>query len=837
MTLVYDEKYIVLITGKDENHIIDKGLSEKVVLKKSFESIFLYFLEKGNIDLIESQNHNSPIKVLDRFFLFLPSNDPDKATLIISCFFDFISKYYDHLITIERNFLNIRYLLDYLIKKQKKDNPLILDFGCGIGLSAKIGEEYWVKGINVSLIGFDISKPMRSLANRAGLKTINEQGLLKLKDNSLDGIFASYAFHFIQQTDIFKLLWNKLRIGGCIIGNFHKNISVTKVLNAIKELNGDIQLVEENEHGSIYVFRKQNHLFIDFINAKNYLLDNDITVDDDLIPILIRNNILTEFLYNEQALILKNDLELLLNFFRNIISATWIHSETELYPNQYKIVTPGLIVIFKKTNSVNLSPSTISLLKNILCNYSTNNLEIDSTPITLDAAITIDIKYAELINYFKSHIKLIKNIDESRASIFANTASYMGSKKTLRSFIVESISNHINKNYAILDIMCGSGAVSGALAMEWHTHVSDAMKFCEILATVQGGGFNVEKANKLIEFIKIECAENLESLKKIFKKEIAIEDEIFHSEITDELIKKYSAFCDIFPSTEDKNSLARNLYNEAKGNKSHFPYSLFTCLYSNLYLGVAQAIELDSVRYAINKIPSEADRKWALGALIATLSALSNNYGGHFAQPKYDDISNLSTKEIYNLIEKRVLSIKNEFIIRLREFALESQTNNSFEIRTFEGPWQNALKKERAESKDKNTIVYLDAPYTREEYSRYYHLFETLVNYDYPPFSGKGRIADKKSGNRFRSDFFTRNTDKLKSVYTEIILAILNSGFLCAWSYSDNASVPCVEILYEIGSKINCSFSSYATPYTHQAQGGKKAKKIKEILIVMRPNN
>jgi adenine-specific DNA-methyltransferase len=46
-------------------------------------------------------------------------------------------------------------------------------------------------------------------------------------------------------------------------------------------------------------------------------------------------------------------------------------------------------------------------------------------------------------------------------------------------------------------------------------------------------------------------------------------------------------------------------------------------------------------------------------------------------------------------------------------------------------------------------VIYADPPYSRAQYSRYYHILETLVLYDYPVVSGKGRYREA----RFHTDF------------------------------------------------------------------------------------
>jgi adenine-specific DNA-methyltransferase len=57
-----------------------------------------------------------------------------------------------------------------------------------------------------------------------------------------------------------------------------------------------------------------------------------------------------------------------------------------------------------------------------------------------------------------------------------------------------------------------------------------------------------------------------------------------------------------------------------------------------------------------------------------------------------------------------------------------------------------------AEENASPAVIYADPPYTDDHYSRYYHLWETLVLYDYPTVSGKGQYRP----DRFASPFSLR---------------------------------------------------------------------------------
>ena len=131
--------------------------------------------------------------------------------------------------------------------------------------------------------------------------------------------------------------------------------------------------------------------------------------------------------------------------------------------------------------------------------------------------------------------------------------------------------------------------------------------------------------------------------------------------------------------------------------------------------------------------------------------------------------------------------------------------------------------------------MYLDAPYTREEYSRYYHLLETLVRYKYPDSIGVGRVPSKIVGGRFQSEFFTRSSERLVNALCSVILSVLERGWVCAWSYSDRGGVAIPRIVDEVRRGISCDVRSYAAPYTHKALGARRAKPVVEYVVVFCP--
>lgn len=217
-----------------------------------------------------------------------------------------------------------------------------------------------------------------------------------------------------------------------------------------------------------------------------------------------------------------------------------------------------------------------------------------------------------------------------------------------------------------------------------------------------------------------------------------------------------------------------------------------------------QCIQLDSLRYAVDQFSGE-ERLWALGILVVTVYQVSSGHANHFAQPK-----KITENNITDILIKRQKSAYHEFSKRLICLSEESESTAN-EIKLLPGPWKNALDY-AVDSISGEKIVYLDAPYKRDEYSRYYHVLETMVKYDYPSSELKGQIRSKRLKERFATEFFTKNSHTVEKILVDVIIAILSSDMKCAWSYSDNGDASIINVISNVLAQTACKV--YTELYT-----------------------
>lgn len=494
-------------------------------------------------------------------------------------------------------------------------------------------------------------------------------------------------------------------------------------------------------------------------------------------------------------------------------------------------ISKDTVLIYEISDSCKTVPAFI---RNILYIETSEESERSlSTQYEL-LGITIVTTNKKVGQYIENALYRKHQLDRIKSSSFANSSSYMGTKRKLVGFIVEAMYPHCNIESVYLDLMCGSGAVSNALAQMGEVYASDAQEFCGLLAKIQGAGYNQNRASKIIKEIFEHYKENLVLLEKKFSKELQEEDDIFHMNIgeKEKMFNRYVSFIESYKLYSSTSICPDSVVEEIdirKRENSKRPYCLFTYYYANVFFGVAQCIQLDSIRYAIDQLDDKEDREWALGVLIVVTSAVATTFGGHFAQPKRLDLAGVE-----NFVVQRSKSAWLEFSKRMLTIASESE-RYMYAINVVKGPWEDALSYFKHDTK--NLVVYLDAPYKREEYSRYYHVLETMAKYDYPESENKGRMRSKKKGERFSTEFFSKTEEKVEGVFEKVIGSILNMGASCVWSYSDNGIVSLKRIIAKITEKYDCEVFLYSIPHKHLVHGktvrdGKARMSVIEYCVV-----
>ncbi|MBO9714255.1 DNA adenine methylase [Sphingomonas sp.] len=174
--------------------------------------------------------------------------------------------------------------------------------------------------------------------------------------------------------------------------------------------------------------------------------------------------------------------------------------------------------------------------------------------------------------------------------------------------------------------------------------------------------------------------------------------------------------------------------------------SLFTRQYADTFFGLRQALEIDAIVEAVRgytptALMEDAER-WLMIALGRTMLRVSTTTG-HFAQFLSPKLNNFRTfqRQRRRMIWQEWLE-SNEEMQPVGDDIWRSQ-NRSFNEDAL------TLLPRLVSEKMKPSVIYADPPYTNDQYSRYYHVLETLFLYDYPSTSGAGVYRDGRFVTKF----------------------------------------------------------------------------------------
>lgn len=420
------------------------------------------------------------------------------------------------------------------------------------------------------------------------------------------------------------------------------------------------------------------------------------------------------------------------------------------------------------------------------------------------------------------------------STAFSRSVSYLGSKQPILDFVIEVISRYSNSNSKFLDLMCGSGVVGAATSRLLCTaYVSDALEFCSNIAISISNSLPNSEIPIIVDQLSQQYDKNVFTLNELLGDWLSREAELFVSD-PNLVLKSYQEFVSNFPRYPKIVSDSWNptsFVDDARLNVLKLPYGLITSYFANAYFGVRQSVDLDSIRYAIERINVDSTvKRHLLGVLIITASRMASNYGGHFAQPRFIDPNSITDRNIGRLFDLRARSVWHEFQFRLEVLSRKTE-DNPRSLMTIAGPWQSALA-EFDKLASEGGIVYVDPPYTREEASRYYHVLETLTQYSYPDSTGRG-LAPKKGSNRFSSEFFTRSKERFSNSIVSLLTTALNSGHIVLWSFANNALCTVPEIVSKLEFE-DLSIQSFFTWHQHRGQGKGKHRSVQEFIIAIR---
>jgi adenine-specific DNA-methyltransferase len=344
--------------------------------------------------------------------------------------------------------------------------------------------------------------------------------------------------------------------------------------------------------------------------------------------------------------------------------------------------------------------------------------------------------------------------------------SYMGTKRELAPTVVEVIDTA--QPGTVLDVFSGMCSVAEALAPKRQVWTNDVQVFAhevgaalftsrdDPLGPVAAADIHFDSYIGHVTLVADEFPRSLEAEAKL----LAAED-------FDSFNASYVTF--------------KTVLAEEQAIFKRRPSTLFTRHYADTFFGIGQAIEIDaivaSVESAIrNRTITPDHRRWLKIGLGRAMLRVSNSTG-HFAQflkPK--------EQSYRTFIRQRRRQMWSEWLTAADDMAPAGDAewrkrNRSFNLDSLQ------LLPTLVEMEDRPSVIYADPPYTDDQYSRFYHVLETLMLYDYPEITGAGRYRTE----RFRTPFSIKSL--AAKALDELIAAVAITGADFVLSYPTNGLV------------------------------------------------
>jgi adenine-specific DNA methylase len=369
------------------------------------------------------------------------------------------------------------------------------------------------------------------------------------------------------------------------------------------------------------------------------------------------------------------------------------------------------------------------------------------------------------------------------------TIHYLGSKLRILDFIKE-ITNEIDPGRgAVCDLFAGSGVVSQILAHERRIIAVDIQEYsrviCSALLMPKTGN---ELSDFETKFYHSSYKRKLsESLRPIIDYEsfAMLEGHAGNFEPICDLLENGSLYgvCNeshYACSPELATALKNSIRSVAK--LQDIPI-LATTYFGGIYFSYKQTLEIDSILNVIRRSPVET-QDLQMAALLCTASDLVNTVGKQFAQPiRPRDKNGLPKSSLLSQLAKdRSTCVHTTFHKWMEKYSRVQLNSKKHSVLRMD--YKDALDR----IPEDVTIVYADPPYTRDHYSRFYHVLETLCLYDFPRVSttnigghrklSRGLYRDK----RHQSPFCIKSEAPL--AFENLFQKVSSKGKILLLSYS-----------------------------------------------------
>jgi len=317
---------------------------------------------------------------------------------------------------------------------------------------------------------------------------------------------------------------------------------------------------------------------------------------------------------------------------------------------------------------------------------------------------------------------------------------YLGSKLRIVQYICNIIDEVDPSRGPVCDLFAGSGTVSGALSHIREVTAVDIQEYSRVLcsALLHPAEVNNASAERFIKKAYLsEESKNLSwAIEPLANYELTCINQAEKSNVEPlcDLLENGSlvAFERNVCSSQEPSLLKALKESCSRLNKSNMvdtPIAITTRYFGGIYFSYVQASHIDILLERTTSLPL-AQRDTFLAAILSTTSEVVNTVGKQFAQPIRPRSLNGQPKPhlIDRISRDRSINVIDTYQKWLKRYLAIPKTNRPH--RAIRQDYEEALKNLKNVS-----VIYADPPYTRDHYSRYYHVLETLCLRDNPKIS------------------------------------------------------------------------------------------------------
>lgn len=387
---------------------------------------------------------------------------------------------------------------------------------------------------------------------------------------------------------------------------------------------------------------------------------------------------------------------------------------------------------------------------------------------------------------------------------------YMGTKRHIARFVRQGIES-VSVEGPVLDLFAGMGSVATEFADTRPMMLNDASEFvtCMLRASFTSSYPYSTPDREAVD-------ETALRLSEIFRPQLEAEQEA---------LSRGSAALESYISRArhvGNSSVRRKEAALASKSTGIGHYRLCALYFAAGYLSLRQAIQVDALRHVIDQSQTSRSRDPLLSRWLTCVSR-ALNAPGHSAQ--------FLKPHSQAGFERVLRAWRRDLIQDFYDFDQSADMPGTATWRASNSVTSmDALALMRSGAASDSSVIYADPPYTRDQYGRFYHLYETLFRYDFPDSNGAGRV---------RSDTFSSSFSR-KSLVERSMRTLLQQA---AWAQTPLIlSYPSNGLLVQAGSSLPSIASDYfrnveswsldSDHSTLGASSGARRKATQEQLII-----